>query len=374
MSRRNGWFDALRTAAILAVVTYHVVQMSPLAGSALAKITAYGKYGVDLFFVLSGWLIGSLFWEELAEFGNVQLLRFWARRALRTIPPYLIALTFSWGAVAHHRSEPFDPGYLLFLQNYYERIPFFLVSWSLCVEEHFYLVAPVLSVLLLGLFGARALQWALPFLLVLSPLSRAFEFRASVQDVFGYATTATHLRLDGLVIGFAASFVAIRWPEQALQISKSLALKVGISAALIAAMLLEIEGGQIWYTMFPTVLALMFGLGVAHGLYRETEVRTQKIAGARLIRQIALSSYATYLLHPLAIHATLYGISEMQPGSTLLYWPVVISSIVASTVVFYFVVERPSISFRDALIPRRMAPSTMPSRMGVTNGLWRAAD
>src|SRR5262245_2344962 len=87
---RNSNLDLLRAAAISMVVIYHGVQMSPVGASGIKHITNYGQYGVDLFFTLSGWLIGSLYWCEKKDFRNVLVGRFWLRRWLRTIPAYLV--------------------------------------------------------------------------------------------------------------------------------------------------------------------------------------------------------------------------------------------------------------------------------------------
>src|SRR5438128_1741237 len=99
--------------------------MSPVPQPGLMRFAVFGQYGVDLFFVLSGWLIGGIYWKEQARFGDVDLLRFWSRRWLRTIPPYLVALMLSWLAVFAERRETFDWGYLAFIQNYYHMMPFF---------------------------------------------------------------------------------------------------------------------------------------------------------------------------------------------------------------------------------------------------------
>src|SRR5437867_7301754 len=93
---RDANLDLLRATAISMVVAYHVIQMSPVPQPSLMRFAVFGQYGVDVFFVLSGWLIGRLYWKEHVRFGEVQLLRFWSRRWLRTIPPYAIALGFSW--------------------------------------------------------------------------------------------------------------------------------------------------------------------------------------------------------------------------------------------------------------------------------------
>ena len=129
--------DLIRCFAILGVVLYHTTQM--VAGSSfIAAFTNTGQYGVDLFFVLSGFLIGSLYWAERNQNGSVNLSRFIERRILRTAPPYFFALVLSFLPLWILEGRNFDFGYLFFLQNYYTEIPFFLVSWSLCVlcREH----------------------------------------------------------------------------------------------------------------------------------------------------------------------------------------------------------------------------------------------
>src|SRR4051794_9525204 len=100
--------DQLRACAILSVISYHLFQMSPIPLPQLTRVTWYGQYGVDLFFVLSGWLIGGLYWRELNKLGSVDLMRFWSRRWLRTLPPYFSALTLSWLAVRWARGELFE--------------------------------------------------------------------------------------------------------------------------------------------------------------------------------------------------------------------------------------------------------------------------
>src|SRR5262245_8323631 len=107
-AERNCQLDLLRATAITMVVAYHVIQMSPEPLPRLMRFAHAGQYGVDLFFVLSGWLIGSLYWREHKKYGEVDLLRFWSRRWLRTIPPYLAALLLAWLAVYVQRREAFD--------------------------------------------------------------------------------------------------------------------------------------------------------------------------------------------------------------------------------------------------------------------------
>src|SRR5215471_12815928 len=127
---RNRNLDLLRAVAIVMVVLGHLMVQSPVPLLGLKRITDYGQSGVDLFFVLSGWLIGGLYWREQRARGSVALLRFWVRRWLRTIPPYLVALAIASLGAYVLRRQAFDFHYLLFIQNYYESIRYyFTVSW-----------------------------------------------------------------------------------------------------------------------------------------------------------------------------------------------------------------------------------------------------
>ena len=205
MRTRDSNLDLLRAAAILMVVVYHVAQRWPVALPRLTAFTQYGEHGVDLFFVLSGWLIGGLLWREQEKFGNVQVARFICRRALRTVPPYLVALAIFYLGVFIARRERFDWGYLLFLQNYYQNISYFHISWSLCVEEHFYLVMPVIALAISRRIGRAHTLLLVP---ALFPIAfRALEGNAFLTLDFGYPQTATHLRYEGLLLGVWASFL-----------------------------------------------------------------------------------------------------------------------------------------------------------------------
>jgi peptidoglycan/LPS O-acetylase OafA/YrhL len=72
--------DLLRAVAIGSVVVYHLTQQLSVPMPGITRFTSYGQYGVDLFFLLSGYLIGSLYWSEYQQRGAVDVPRFWLRR------------------------------------------------------------------------------------------------------------------------------------------------------------------------------------------------------------------------------------------------------------------------------------------------------
>ncbi len=357
---RDGWLDFLRACAIASVVAYHLLQMSP--GARLGwEIARHGHLGVDLFFVLSGWLIGGLYFREQKRFGNVSLCLFWLRRWLRTIPAYWVALICSWLSVYAVRREGFDWGYLFFIQNFYERIPYFLVSWSLCVEEHFYVVVPLLVYLAARVRVSRHVLFAGLFL---SGLFLRVQCAEAAPDAsFGFYQTASILRFDGLVLGFWAGALSLdsnqldrarRWARRCLPV---------LATAFLWTLL--VARSTQTYVLLPAVSGLLFLalLLAGHGLRgRET--------GA--IYWAANTAYSVYLTHALVIHFARLGASKIG-GGALGYYAIAAGLIPLSGVVFFVLVERRALRLRDRWAPsRKGGTSARSDDVGGTRGITDA--
>jgi peptidoglycan/LPS O-acetylase OafA/YrhL len=340
---RDAWLDTLRATAISAVVVYHVVAMSP-EPLAIAEWTRFGALGVDLFFVLSGWLIGKLYWRERVEHGRVQLLRFWQRRWWRTLPAYYAALALSWLAVFVSRREPFDWRYLVFLQNYRDEMPYFLVSWSLCIEEHFYLLLPLLL-----LPASRWLSRAALFvgMIAVAPLARLYATRDGISPAFGYEQTGTHLRMEGLLLGFSLSAIAVYAPAMLVRL-RSIGCYAALPLTGVAAWFLVGTGKLTGYVAGSTLVAfalaawLIAGVGV---------ISPERSAARTLIQALALISYSIYLTHALTIHAARELVMRYRLDSVL-YLALAPISVLMAGVLFYRFVEKPSLQLRERFAPR----------------------
>ncbi|HEY7326440.1 MAG TPA: acyltransferase [Gemmataceae bacterium] len=186
--------DFLRSCAILGVLAFHFSRSAylPLGGSenffSQLPLVSYGRIGVDLFFVLSGYFIGKQLWRELCRTGTIDLSRFVLRRGLRIWPLYYAVWTFVVLQRQRTTGVPLDGWWanIFFLSNYFPQFDIVSGSWSLSVEEQFYLTAPLL--LLGGAFlrmPVRWFRWLLIGLLGLLPLVRM----------------VVHVRADGLVMG-----------------------------------------------------------------------------------------------------------------------------------------------------------------------------
>jgi len=211
--------DGLRAAAALAVVAYHV-QSGPLRG---------GFLGVDVFFVLSGFLITRLLLEERGSTGRISLGRFWSRRARRLLPAMAAVVAFacawSWtaqGAVARRQTGGDAVASLLYVANWHfirESASYFapLVEasplrhlWSLAVEEQWYLVWPLVVVLVLRRFGARTLTVVCG---VAALASVAWMYHLAQVADLDRAYYGTDTRAHSLLIGSMLAAASVAWPR-----------------------------------------------------------------------------------------------------------------------------------------------------------------
>jgi len=325
--------------------------MSPQALPWLSQFTQVGRYGVDVFFVLSGWLIGRIYWREFNQTGAVNVVRFWLGRWLRTIPPYLVALALSWLAVRFQRNERFDLGYLVFAQNLYQQMPFFLVSWSLCIEEHFYVFAPAA----LRVANTTAHGSLLLFLVVVmgAACGRCVFSADGLDPPFGFATTATFLRSEGLALGFAAA-----WACESKTAAWGTLEEWSGGIALLCASLLTLS----WWV--PGVWMYRFGLsvlsvGILGSLIWSRRVQLPSILRHRVIHQIALSTYSIYLTHALVLHVARRLCDAIPALPWQAYFPIALGLITLASWAFYKCIEQPAIRVRTFVLAGRVrSPST----------------
>jgi peptidoglycan/LPS O-acetylase OafA/YrhL len=357
-ARQDG-LDLLRALAILPVLLFHLPlgtwQAMPWS---LQYATQFGWMGVDLFFVLSGYLIGRQVFAAREEPLGRQLRQFWVKRWTRTLPLYFVVLGTYALLKPWVLGAPFVGGgwhFALFLQNY-GPLQDFVQSWSLCVEEHFYLVLPLLA---FGLSGHRwpAWVWLLP--VGVSVVGRAFAARGLPVDTWDPAQIQlfqwpTHLHLDGLAVGVFLARTAPRWQGwSARRKTVSALLGVGVLAAALGTWGPQLLGhARVWYF---TVLGVGFGL-VLVGV---ESLRLPSWA-RRGVYAVAVTSYGAYLWHGLVTRAF------DRSGFTLGGWGLDALAFVAATLLVawgtYVVVEKPGLRLRRWLLGSagRTAPEKTP--------------
>ena len=345
---RDSNLDLLRASAIVGVVCFHVV---PILGSTNPLIRFFyriGWEGVDLFFVLSGWLIGGLYWSERLKFGSVQIPRFMLRRLIRTLPPYFVGLVLAWLAV-----RVTDPGhryfrweYLVFLQNYFWKLPFFTISWSLCVEEHFYLLMPTL----LLLFHRPGRWTSIGFLLLgAAPMLIRIVFQNYyLTHVQTEQVLQTHLRMEGLVIGVYLSYV--RWLRPALWVKLKRLARWLVLPALLAVSVNPYLPAVPRYLFGYTMIAGAFGVLIA----AMADSPAVPLARQRAVFYLAAWSYSIYLTHTLAMLSVKRFELHLSMGHAGLIFATLAAVLLAGAA-FHYAFERPAFVIRDRVVPRRVA-------------------
>lgn len=212
--------DALRSAAILLVVFHHwSIKEYVNAGGVRTPLQNnivfyYGWTGVDLFFVLSGFLIGKQLWRELQATGSIRFRRFILRRGLRIWPIYFVILTYY--ALFSPIIHPAWPDWA-FLSNYWYGQ--FARGWSLSTEEQFYIAIPILLLLVRRRIPLMGYLWLLLGIEALVLVNREFLTQRLVHSGIPLVpppsrlTDPFHVHLEGLLAGLLIALVAVARPH-----------------------------------------------------------------------------------------------------------------------------------------------------------------
>ncbi|MDJ1485844.1 acyltransferase [Cytophagaceae bacterium YF14B1] len=354
--------DHLRAAAIIMVFFYHYGRLFP-SPSWISTVSEFGWTGVDLFFVLSGYLIAYELFGQVKEQGTISFKRFFIKRAFRILPAYLLVTGIYFLFPVTHERGTLAPlyKYLTFIQNIGLDIlhqSTFSHAWSLCIEEQFYLVLPIIlytlnrfrlwkkSVLLVvAVFIAgilvRTMAWKYVFSLPKDQIGKWYEF----------IYYPTYSRLDGLLAGVSIAAFGTFKPDLVVKVltyKSYILLCAGI--VLLAAYFICTDqtsfSASVWG--FPLVAA-----GYAFCVFYNLQVPQRKDGLlSKVLQQIAELSYAIYLTHKIVIHLTQQILS--QTGIIADSNAMVLLCIGVSVITAYIVnrcVERPFLQVRKHFWP-----------------------
>lgn len=359
--------DTLRALAVTLVVLHHYVLFVSRTDT-FGWVGKIGWIGVDLFFALSGYLIGNQIFAAMRSRRDFSLARFYGRRALRTLPVFYAMLAIYCFSSWFRAGLELPPlwRFLTFTQNInLEPGTAFSHAWSLCIEEQFYLVLPALALAIASL--RRSLRWGwatIAAAIVAGMLVRAWTWHELVdghphgsRNYYQFIYYSTLCRFDELVAGVALALLKNVHPRQwrALTSHGDVASAAGLALTGVAIwwFLDERQGFGVTVLGYP-MLALGFSLLIVAALSRRSLLRTTRVPGAA---SMALWSYAIYLTHkqvcilaakPLAAHGygagSLVAIGSMLALSVLSGW------------VLYRCVERPFMALRARYLPTNFKP------------------
>ncbi|MDR5878871.1 acyltransferase [Caballeronia sp. LZ032] len=347
--------DFIRGLAIIAVMGYHF-HSYPTGSAFIAAIEYplknFGHEGVNLFFTLSGFLVGGLLLKQYAQQGRIDAGRFIVRRIFKIWPAYYVLILFHV-IVGRHPANTFLVQNLTHMQNYFGSS--IAQTWSLAVEEHFYLFLPVLLIVLarwrtrvdalLGVLGTLCL-------VVLVARSVAV-YRGDLQGTFFY----TQYRIDSLLFG--VMLAALYWMKPAVYqaIARRKRMLIAMVVGVVLWLVLGTRDVALDQSIGYTVQAVGFCALIVLTLEYSGSWRMSKVY--RVIGWIGVYSYGIYLWHSLAL----------APGDMLIRkaaalhlpavpaWFAIMGAQFAIAIVVGYVttraVEFPFLRIRDAWFPAR---------------------
>lgn len=374
-SSRMIQLDILRGIAIVLVIFAHSVLPTKESGF-LSPVLGYLQYlgptGVDLFFVLSGFLVGGLLLKEVHDKNHLDVRRFLIRRGFKIFPSYFVFLFFVFFILIFLNHLSFTESFLALMPNFVH-LQNYLGSprehtWSLAVEEHFYLILPFL-VLLLTMRRETKIKTIslLPFIclsvFIICALLRLYTY--TYPSIYN-PHFLTHLRVDSLFFGVMLAYFYHFKPEklQLVALHRTKLMIFGSILLLLSPVLvIKDKGNLIVGTIGFIILYIAYGCFLLAMIY--TPVGSDWLGkwfkgySARILAFIGFFSYPIYLWHldavlPLRMLLNRFSLNFLP--SEIRWITVFVISVIISTavgVVFGILLEKPSLSLRNRLFPSR---------------------
>jgi len=368
--RRRAELDGLRGVAVVLVVAAHALSRAVGEDGLLAKVLlvpAIGGIGVTVFFVLSGYLITSILHREHTRTGRIRLGNFYLRRLLRIVPAFyvMVATVAVLGAVG---LVAVGPGQVAsaaaFVWDYSPAANGWWLghSWSLSIEEQFYLLWPV-GLLLMG--ARRACRFAVATLLA-TPVVRVLSYLL-LPGGHSHAWMMFHARSDALLLGCFLALAPSAYPAVWARLERLAQLRrteVTAVLVLVASSVLEGQLGGYWVMPFGYSLdALAAGALLTVVVARTAPSTLTRAVRWRPLVALGLVSYSLYLWQQLFLPPRgTPALPHVDSGS------LAVPTALAAAVLSYLLVEKPFLALKDRR-QRRVVPLGPTAALGGAAGL-----
>ena len=304
--RRYPELDLIRAVAITLVLMFHITGDFHLPPSLFSKAASWGYHGVDLFFVLSGFLIGGQIIEENLS-GGFSFKRFYMKRVWRIFPPYYLSLMIYviLMSVAMGGFALTDPAVLkdvlvhvFYLQDYIHPQMYASIYWSLAVEEQFYIVMPLLTFLIVYYLRRRVFA-ALAALALAGIALRFVLYYLSIGTNTWWDSfySPLHARFDILLFGVIAAYIFIKYADRLYGLSfiwKALMLAVAVIAIAISFIFSKFGEGYFSICWDYALSGLGFSALI---LFLVTAKAGRYLPFKNFVGLVAKFSYTMYLYH-----------------------------------------------------------------------------
>ncbi len=339
---RNTSLDVFRGIAIIAVVIYHY-----------HHLLNFGNLGVDLFFVISGLLVGGILTREFEKDHRINIPKFLLQRGFKIWPSYYFFLTFGslLAFLLYQKTHPAFiipfrdiERYVFFYQNYVEEPIHWTFDhvWSLCVEEHFYIMLPLLF-FTIQLFVNRKNKIRVLYMFVFLAIIMGvvFKYISLYYTRTGDTYTGTHNRIDALAWGVLLNLVLTHYGEKLKSIRWLPVLSIIGTGLFAVAVYINQHTENIVYhkIVLQSFIPICFFMTIMGVYYLD-------FSKFYILRAIGYYSYNWYLWHPMFV----WIITDLLgPGRIGLSVYLVISLVMA--ILATVIVEEPFLELRKKVIP-----------------------
>ena len=349
-AKRIASLDGFRAVAILMVIACHWIASCRLQSALWDGLANWlGLTGVSIFFVLSGFLITHLLLEEIDKCGCVSLSRFYLRRAFRILPPLYLFLSVVFllqraGVLQLPTREIVYAA--MFVFNYAPAgNTWILHTWSLSVEEQFYLFWPILLVFA----GPSRSRWIALALICLTPIVRVITLIELQPNHYlvDRMWMLAHTRLDMLMFGCALAL--FRTTPRFQTLINQFVRSGGVPISLVTLLVITPMMHLLWPKSFMNVAGYsLTGIAVTtciHYFVRNPRSAVGGFLNAGWITHLGVLSYSIYLWQELFFNEKNKTLAGALP------WSIVFTLAIAEF--SYWCIERPSLRLRDRVFSKR---------------------